>query len=82
MEKDKIINDNELENVTGGVVGAAYTKLDDGSGLSRKQQFENAWAYLDLENMGISGMQRAQLFDEWERSGFKLDAIAFLEARS
>ncbi len=73
--KKTMINDDVLANVAGGKVS---TKVKEITFEDRKKEFEDAWKKLKMDTTGISGMKMAELFDEWEMSGFKVDALSFL----
>ena len=69
-ELNRELMDNELESVSGG---KGQTKAK----VNKKDKFDEAWKSLGMDKKEISGMMRAELYDEWERSGAD-DAKAFL----
>ncbi|MBR1855875.1 MAG: hypothetical protein IJ803_02235 [Oribacterium sp.] len=72
MNDKKLLNENELLNVAGGVRrGAADAE-------QKKREFEAAWKTLGMEEKGFSGMRRAELFDEWASNNYTPDVTAFL----
>ena len=75
-EEKKLLNDETLERVSGGLLKAS----DEFS--IRKNQFETAWGMLGLNSKDISCMKMAEVFDEWELTGFKLDAVSFLQSQN
>ncbi len=65
-----MINENDLEKVTGGT-----TEYED----LRKEEFENAWGSLRMEEKGYTGTELEDLFTQWQKDGYKPDAVAFLQ---
>lgn len=64
-----ILKDSELEQVIGGKTVTFEEKRDE---------FESAWKKLGMTEKGYGGMSMAEIFDEWEMSEKKVDAITFL----
>ena len=61
------------EEVLQGISGGAASQFEE-----KRAQFEAAWDSLQMTKKGFSGMRMAQIFDEWEMSGYKPEAIVFL----
>ena len=69
---NKALSDEDLAAVTGGVkVSSAVYEL-------KRKEFDTAWSSLNMEAKNVSGMRRAELFDQWEEAGFKADATSFI----
>ena len=75
-EEKRLLNDEALAAVNGGLL-----KASDQFTLKRNE-FENAWKILKLDDEQISGMRMAEIFDEWELNEFKPDALAFLRSQN
>ena len=65
----EILTDDALMRVTGG----AGPQFD-----ARRKEFDDAWAKLEMEKKGFSGMQRAELFDDWQKNKTDSSASTFL----
>ncbi|MBQ3794682.1 MAG: hypothetical protein II842_00080 [Butyrivibrio sp.] len=72
-ELRKELSDEVLEQAVGG---KSLTKS-----VSKKTEFEKAWKILDMDGKGISGMKMAELYDDWELSGFEGDALTYLSTK-
>lgn len=68
----KTLNEQELEGVVGGANNQEFA--------TRKKEFEAAWVILGMDEKGITGNRMAELYDEWEMSGYKNGAAAFLSS--
>lgn len=55
------LTDEELKGVSGGAGKAIDPKFD-----KERKAFEDAWDNLEMEKKGYSGMQRAELYDQWQ----------------
>ena len=62
------INEEALENVTGGARNQLYD--------FKKKEFDNAWAATQMEKK-YSGRGRRELLDEWLKKG-EMSAAEFL----
>ncbi len=69
---ENIMSEEALTAVAGG---AKSVNLSEDS---KKKLFEAAWTGLKMDDMKISGMKKAEMFDEWEMAGFTPDAVTFL----
>ena len=76
-EEKKLLNDEVLAGVSGGLLKASADEF-----TLRRDEFESAWKVLGLDDLNISGMRMAAAFDEWELTGFKTDAVTFLKNQS
>ena len=56
------LSDEELKGVSGGAGKAIDPNLE-----KERKAFEEAWDKLDMEGKGYSGMQRAELFDTYQK---------------
>lgn len=70
MGNEERLNDEALQNVTGG----------KGASPDKKSQFEAAWRMLGMTQKGYSGMSMAEIYDDWEFAGFTPDAVTFLSS--
>ena len=75
INEKTILNETELEKVSGG-------KSASNAASDKNAEFEKAWNILGMERKGYSGMARAEMYDSWEREGFKSDAITFITLQS
>jgi hypothetical protein len=66
------LTDEELKGISGGAGKAIDPKLE-----KERKAFEDAWDKLDMEKKGYTGMQRAELYDQWQE---KKSTIATPEA--
>ena len=66
------LNDKDLAQVAGG----RRAEADDFD--LKRNEFETAWTSLNMEKEGYSGMRKAEMFDEWESTGYKTDAKSFI----
>ena len=71
INEKTILNETELEKVSGG-------RKANSVSVDRTAEFEQAWTILGMERKGFSGMARAEMYDNWERSGFTQDATTFI----
>ena len=74
-DMDKILNENDLESVVGGK--KINVKKESLFSL-KKSEFEAAWDKLGMEKKGYTGNMKAEMFEEWESTGYKIDAVTFL----
>lgn len=58
------LTDEELKGISGGAGKAIDPKLE-----KERKEFEKAWERQKKDDLDISGMRRAELFDEWQASG-------------
>ncbi len=58
------LTDEELKGISGGAGKAIDPKLE-----KERKEFEKAWTKQKKDDLDISGMRRAELFDEWQSSG-------------
>ena len=72
MGNNERLTDEELKNISGGAVGTNPALQ------AKRDEFDEAWNVLGMEQKGYSGMKRAELFDEWQMSGSKVSALTFL----
>ncbi len=71
MGNQEKLSEEALKSVAGGInVNAEFDE--------KRTLFEAAWKTLKLDEKGYSGMRMAEIFDDWELSGYKQDAIVFL----
>ncbi len=70
----EILNDDALMNVSGGVT-------TNDNNVNRQSDFDKAWRKAGMEAKGVSGMARAEYYDEWEKTGFKQTAKDFLQSK-
>ncbi len=70
-ELRKELSDEALAQAVGGAGKSS-------KGLNRKADFEKAWKLLKMDDRGFSGMKMAELYDDWELSGFEQDAVTYL----
>ncbi len=70
-----MLNEKELENVVGGKMAKTSDTVDFSS---KRTEFDNAWQFLEMEKKGYTGNMRVQMFEEWESTGFKSDAVKFI----
>jgi hypothetical protein len=77
FKEDNNMGTNEKEILTDdalmGVTGGAGPQFD-----ARRKEFDDAWTKLEMEKKGFSGMQRSELFDEWQMNKTDCSASAFL----
>ena len=69
---DKILNEENLKNVTGGTASAPDEE--------KKKEFEAAWRSLQLDSKGLTGTEMEDLYAQWALDGYKPAAKTFLES--
>lgn len=74
-DKRNKISDDMLEEVTGGATTSSAEFR------ARRKEFDEAWAMLNMDSNGFSGMKMAELYDEWELAGYAPDAVTFLSTK-
>ena len=68
--KMELLDEKALATVVGGASGAVEGR--------KKQEFEAAWSSLNMDGQNISGMKKAEIYDDWEFAGYTPDAVSFL----
>ncbi len=66
------LTDDELKNVSGGAV-AKNPAFD-----AKREEFDEAWEMLGMEQKDFSGMKRAQMFDDWVSVSSTTTAVSYL----
>ncbi len=70
MEEKNMLNDMDLENVTGGKTDADFS--------DKRNLFENSWNAMGKETANCSGMKKAEIFDEWTMANYPADITGFI----
>lgn len=78
--RKEMLNEDELMGVVGGK--KSQSKAQVKARAKKKKEFDAAWKSLDMDGKGVSGMKRAEIFDEWEMAQFSDDAATFIAANA
>ena len=70
INDNEILGDEALQAVTGGAGGPQFDV--------KRKEFDDAWVAAGMEKKGFSGMQRSELFDEWQLNKDGRSATTFL----